>query len=425
MKSLFLRRMRESGIALAIVAGIAAPIHAQTAAANGAAGNAATVRAAVVVFPFENAGTDAQKDWLGEGLSELTTDAMAGHGPLVFSREERLASLEKLGLPAYSRFSRATMIRIAGEIDADYVVFGEFGQDGDTLHVTARVLRVSPPKLSEPFTESGRMDSIAETEARVSWRVLCSIRYSLGADTPCDISSSVAQLAAKPLAHVRADSLEYFARGLLVSDDETRMRDLRESSRLDPTWDEPIFAIGRIFYERRDCESATGWFARVSVTSARTARRPDLIRASANYFAMIRCTRKLRLKDCWLAQAPARFFRACSVILVRRGLGKLVIRKQRRILNAPNKPIPASRTIGSTWGLRNIWFRIGAKRRALFVKWCACNLTPKTLARCWRRRWIAAAIQRKRTLYGRICLAMMRRPRRRIFPTMPRVQSRT
>src|SRR5579864_6690924 len=106
MKFGFLRRVREFGIALAILAPVSAcsaiPSCAQTAAgsAQGAISPTAHIET-VVVFPFENAGTDAQKDWLGEGLSELTTDSMIGHGPLVFSRDERLAALEKLGLPAY------------------------------------------------------------------------------------------------------------------------------------------------------------------------------------------------------------------------------------------------------------------------------------------------------------------------------------
>src|ERR1700722_17504347 len=120
MKPSFLRRVREFVIVLAIFSGAGAftsvPCVAQTGGAAGpAAASTATHIETVVVFPFENAGTDAQKDWLGEGLSELTTDSMIGHGPLVFSRDERLAALEKLGLPAYSRFSRATMIKISSE----------------------------------------------------------------------------------------------------------------------------------------------------------------------------------------------------------------------------------------------------------------------------------------------------------------------
>ena len=158
MKIKFLLRMREFGIALAILAGTAVPNFAQTTAKSSAASGTAAHIETVVVFPFENVASDPQKDWLGEGLSELTTDSMVGHGPVVFTRDERLAALEKLGLPTYSRFSRATMIKIAGEIDADYVVFGEFTPDGANLHVSARVLRVSPPKLSEPFAETGRSE---------------------------------------------------------------------------------------------------------------------------------------------------------------------------------------------------------------------------------------------------------------------------
>jgi tetratricopeptide (TPR) repeat protein/TolB-like protein len=274
MKIKFLHRMRVFGIALAILAAIAVPNYAQTGAAKNPAANtsgAAAHTETVVVFPFENVASEPSKDWLGEGLSELTTDSMVGHGPVVFTRDERLAALEKLGLPTYSRFSRATMIKIAGEIDADYVVFGEFTPDGANLHVSARVLRVSPPKLSEPFAESGSMDTIAETEARVSWRILCAIRSSMDTNAHCDASWPELQQVVKPVAHVRADSLEYFVRGLLAADDETKLRDLREASRLDPSWDEPLVAIGKIFYERRDCESAVGWFAKVSPANAHSA----------------------------------------------------------------------------------------------------------------------------------------------------------
>jgi Flp pilus assembly protein TadD/TolB-like protein len=273
MKFKFLLRMREFGIALAILAGTSAPIFAQVGAAKNSSSNPAAAHTeTVVVFPFENVGSDTQKDWLGEGLSELTTDSMVGHGPVVFTRDERLAALEKLGLPTYSRFSRATMIKIAGEIDADYVVYGEFTPDGANLHVSARVLRVSPPKLSEPFAETGSMDSIAETEARVSLRILCAIRSSLDATAHCEAAwPQLQQQVAKTVTHVRADSLEYFVRGLLAADDETRLRDLREASRIDPSWDEPLVAIGKTFYERRDCESAVGWFAKVSPMNAHSA----------------------------------------------------------------------------------------------------------------------------------------------------------
>jgi tetratricopeptide (TPR) repeat protein len=50
---------------------------------------------------------------------------------------------------------------------------------------------------------------------------------------------------------------------LLASEDEGRLRELREAARLEPEWPDPDFALGQVYYLRRDCNSAIPWFARV------------------------------------------------------------------------------------------------------------------------------------------------------------------
>ena len=52
--------------------------------------------------------------------------------------------LDRYGLPPTARFSHATMLRIAGDLDADFVIFGKFNSDGKSLTVETRVMRVSP-----------------------------------------------------------------------------------------------------------------------------------------------------------------------------------------------------------------------------------------------------------------------------------------
>lgn len=310
MKDVLLRQLRGCGAVLMLLAGLAGAVAAQTTAGkngtvNSAAVNSAAVnpaaRAAVLIFPFENSGHDPQMDWLGEGLAELATERLAAHlpgqGPIIFSREERLAALEKLGLPAYSQFTRATMLKIAGEIDADYVVFGEFTPDGQTVHVSARVLSMNPPRLSEPLTESGALDSLADIQARLSWKVLCRIHNALNAEAPCETSSQAAKQFVDAAARVQPDALEYFVKGLMNPEDEARLRDLREASRLEPAWDEPLFSIGQTYYARRDCESAVGWFARVPAGSVHAAEagfdtgvcqllRNDPLHAESTFAAM-------------------------------------------------------------------------------------------------------------------------------------------
>jgi tetratricopeptide (TPR) repeat protein len=318
MKDGLLRQLRGCGAVLMVLAGLAGAVSAQTVAGSNVsakptvASNASATsapRSALLVFPFENSGRDPQMDWLGEGLAELAMERLAGHapgngsgesagnGPIVFSREERLAALEKLGLPAYSGFTRATMLKIAGEIDADYVLFGEFTPDGRTLHVSARVMSVNPPKLFEPITESGALDSLAEIQARLSWQVICRIHNAQNTDMQCESSSQAAQQFIGMAARVRPDALEYFVRGLLSSEEEARLRDLREASRLEPEWDEPLFSIGQTYYARRDCESALGWFARVPVSSVHAGeagfdtgvcqlQRNDPVHAESTFAAM-------------------------------------------------------------------------------------------------------------------------------------------
>ncbi len=119
--------------------------------------------ATLLVFPFENSSRVAKLDWLGEGLADLTIERLGGEGQFVFPREERLAALDRLGLPASTRYTRATMLKVAEEIDADYVVFGQYELNGRTLTVAARLLRIPIPSTSaislRSFRSCGLMPS--------------------------------------------------------------------------------------------------------------------------------------------------------------------------------------------------------------------------------------------------------------------------
>jgi tetratricopeptide (TPR) repeat protein len=210
-----------------------------------------------LVLPFENVGKDARSDWIGEGLAELSASRIAGDGRLVFPREEWHGSIEKLGLSSSARFSRATMIKIAEEVDADYVVFGSFTSDGKKLTATARILQIDPPGLSAALVESGPLEELLVIHSRLAWRVLKSVDSALPEGQRSRIETSDIP---------RLDAFEQYVRGLTASDESQRLRFLRESSRLAPEWTAPAFALGQTYMERRDCASALGWFARVPLS---------------------------------------------------------------------------------------------------------------------------------------------------------------
>jgi tetratricopeptide (TPR) repeat protein/TolB-like protein len=213
-----------------------------------------------LVFPFENAGASPRLDWLGEGLEELTIQYLSGAGEQVYSHAGRAGELERYGLPASAKLSRATMLRIAQDLDADFVIFGSFASDGTSLTVDSRVLRVDPTALLLPVHESGKLDSLMELHARVVWQLLS------GSDRAYPLALKDFSKLQRPL---RLDAFEHFIRGVLANEDEPRLRELREAARLEPTWPDPAFALGETYASRTDCNSALPWFAKVPKTHQR------------------------------------------------------------------------------------------------------------------------------------------------------------
>jgi tetratricopeptide (TPR) repeat protein len=213
-----------------------------------------------LVFPFENESRVASLDWLGEGLSELTAERLQDKHVSVLTRQDRLATLEKMGLPDSARFSHATLVKIATEADADALVYGRFQSDGKTATIEARVLHLTPPSLSPAFSVTGSVQDLLRLHARLAWQILCAIDRT---GCPPEGANRDESSFSEPPPSLRPDALENFVRGLISSENDVRLRLLREAARLEPNWDRPAFELGQIYYDRRDCDSTLVWLSRV------------------------------------------------------------------------------------------------------------------------------------------------------------------
>src|SRR6266481_5308959 len=207
-----------------------------------------------LVFPFENAGASPRLDWLGEGLEELTIQSLSASGQQVYSHAGRTTELERNGLPFSAKLSRASMLRVAQDLDADFVIFGSFTSDGKSLTIESRVLRTDPLMLLPAVRETGPLDSLMEMQSKVVWRLLSE---NDKAYRPTLTEFSRAQ---RPL---RLDAFEHYIRGLLANEDEPRLRELREASRLEPSWPDPYFALAETYFTRNDCATALSFLAHV------------------------------------------------------------------------------------------------------------------------------------------------------------------
>jgi tetratricopeptide (TPR) repeat protein len=126
--------------------------------------------------------------------------------------------------------------------------------------VEAQILRVSPTRLLPAIRETGPLDTLMDLHGRLLWRLLSANDHAYAR------SFEEFSKAQRPL---RLDAFEHYVRGLLASEDDPRLRELREAARLEPEWPDPDFAIGDAYYARRDCDSALIWFAKVPKTHDR------------------------------------------------------------------------------------------------------------------------------------------------------------
>src|SRR5579859_635004 len=232
---------------------------AQEQRANPGAGNGSS-QGIYVVFPFQNAGASPRLEWLSEGLEELTMQYLSAAGQQVYSHAGRAAELERNGLPFSAKLSRASMLRIAQDLDVDFVIFGSFSSDGKSLTVESRVLRTDPLALLPTVRESGPLESLMELHGKVVWRLLT------GNDHPYWYTLAEFSKAQRPL---RLDAFEHYIRGLLANEDETKLRELREASRLEPAWPDPYFALAETYLTRNDCNTAVPFLAHIPKTHER------------------------------------------------------------------------------------------------------------------------------------------------------------
>jgi tetratricopeptide (TPR) repeat protein len=213
-----------------------------------------------LVFPFENLGAAPRVEWLGEGLEELAIQALSSSGQQVYSHAGRRAEMERNGLPLSAKVSRASMLRIAQDLDADFVIFGSFTSDGKTLTVESRLLRTDPLTLLPAVRETAPLESMIELQSKIVWRLLSANNHEY---RPTLAEFSKAQRA------LRLDAFEHYIRGLTAADDEARLRELREASRLEPSWPDPYFALGETYFSRNDCNTALPFFSHVPVGHGR------------------------------------------------------------------------------------------------------------------------------------------------------------
>ena len=229
----------------------------------------------LLVVPFENTSDAPGIDWIGEGFSEVLTQRLTASGAYAIGREDRLYAFDRLGIPAGSRPSRATLIRIAQEMDADFLVTGSYDFDGRTFTGKAELVNLKRLRMQGPVNEAGALTQLNEIENALAWDLL----RMLDPTFPISRKEYLASLST-----VRLDAFENYIRGSIAGDLADKVKHFKEAIRLNPAYYDAMLRLGRAYYDAHDYDAAAVWLGRVP-RSESMASEANFYLGLASYYA--------------------------------------------------------------------------------------------------------------------------------------------
>ena len=219
-----------------------------------AAGQAVPGTQTIMVMPFESQSTAASLEWVGEAFPEVISQRMASSRLRPVSRDDRVYAFNHTGIPGTVHPSRATVYRVAEQMDADYVVLGSYSVDGGRISASAQLLDMKKLHLYPAVQSSGPLENLIDEQTVLAWELL--------EQMPAPPAMTREQFL-KASAPIRIDAFENYIRGVTATDHQQKVRHLRAALKLNPNYTLAMMQLGKAYYDAHEYESAALWFSRV------------------------------------------------------------------------------------------------------------------------------------------------------------------
>jgi tetratricopeptide (TPR) repeat protein/TolB-like protein len=230
----------------------------------------------VLVLPFTNRSGQANLNWIGDSFPYTLDQRLASAGFLTISRDDRQYALDHLGLPPDFKPSRATTIRIAQTLDADFVVVGSYdvaggssaagagigggsssagsGGGAQRISVQAQVLEVNQLRMSAPLEDSAELGRLFDVENAIAWKIAQRM----------DAHFAVAEQTFLAAAGgVKLSSFEDYIRGTSATTADERLKRLQAAVAETPSYSAALLALGKEQYAAREYDAAAATLAKI------------------------------------------------------------------------------------------------------------------------------------------------------------------
>jgi Flp pilus assembly protein TadD/TolB-like protein len=214
----------------------------------------------ILVFPFENLSPRADLNWISESFAQVLSSRLPQPDNYVLERDERNAAYTQLEMPIDAPLTLASEFKVAQTLGVDWAILGNFNVTDNRLVAQAQLLDVKLLRLSPPLEVSGDLTELVDLQTRLAWRLL--------ATHDSDFTVGNEEDFLRRFHDIRLDAFENYIRGLVASDDASRLHFFTEAARLDPSDHWAAFALGRFYFDQKDYANSARWLGKIGDTDA-------------------------------------------------------------------------------------------------------------------------------------------------------------
>ena len=206
------------------------------------------------MVPFENQSQAPGIEWISDSFPELLQERLNSATLFILPRDDRIRAYDRVGIPVELHPSRATLYRIAEQLDVDYVVLGLYRFDGRTFTTAAQLLDMRRQRLLPEMNESGPLIQLINIQTALAWDILHALRPEIA------ITRQAYVAAAPP---IRLGAFENYIRGVTAPTAQEQIQHFREAVRLNPAYAQALLQLGKAYYRGKQYEPAISSLARV------------------------------------------------------------------------------------------------------------------------------------------------------------------
>jgi tetratricopeptide (TPR) repeat protein len=209
----------------------------------------------VLVFPFANQSNRTDLSWISEGIASILSARLAAPERYVLGREERDAAYAQIELAPGTPLTLASDYKVAETLGVDWAVVGSFDVVGHRLTSRAQLLDARGLKLSLPIEATGELTDLVDLQTQMAWRMLAAH----------DSDFVVGQMDEfrRRFPEIRLDAFENYIRGILATDEASRVRFLMEADKRDPLTHQAAYQLGLYYYDQKDYAKSVPWMQKL------------------------------------------------------------------------------------------------------------------------------------------------------------------